>query len=90
MLQVDYSPYKAAAHAALPDDDPLTAEASEPDIAARLAPLPLDVLYEIGIGPAVRLAAAATELSDGELDAIAGACWRAVSAPAGNSITAQG
>lgn len=88
LLQVDYSPYKGAAHAAVRDDDPLLAEASKPDLAARLAPLPLDVLYELGLSPAVRLAAAGTELSEGDLEAIADACWRAVSAPRGNSIDA--
>ena len=28
-----------------------------PDVAARLLPLPLEVIYELGLSPAVRLAA---------------------------------
>ena len=79
LLQVDASPYKAAAHAAaLADaDDPLVAAAA--DLAGDLLPLPLDVLYELGLGPAVRLAAAGTALADDELTTIADACWRAIS-----------
>jgi hypothetical protein len=52
-----------------------------PDIAARLLPLPLEVIYELGLSPAVRLAAGGTALTDEQLDEIAGACWRAISLP---------
>jgi hypothetical protein len=52
-----------------------------PDIAARLLPLPLEVIYELGLSPAVRLAAGETPLTDEQLDGIAGACWRAISLP---------
>jgi AcrR family transcriptional regulator len=80
LLQVDCSPYRDEAHeAALAvGDDPLLREAASPDIAARLLPLPLEVLYELGLAPAVRLAASGIELSDEELEAVAEACWRAV------------
>ena len=80
LLQVDCSPYRDEAHeAALAvGDDPLLREAASPDIAARLLPLPLEVLYELGLAPAVRLAASGIELSDEELEAVADACWRAV------------
>src|SRR3954452_5214395 len=84
LLQVDASPYRAAAHQAAMaagDGDPLMREAGSPDIAARLLPVPLEVLYELGLGLAVRLAASGAQLGDGELDEIAGACWRAVSRP---------
>jgi epoxyqueuosine reductase len=50
-----------------------------PAIAERLRPLPLEVLYELGLGPAVRLAASGQKLSSDQLGAIADACWRAVS-----------
>jgi hypothetical protein len=49
--------------------------------ATRLLPLPPEVIYELGLSPAVRLAAAGTELTDKQLDDIAGACWRAISRP---------
>ena len=85
LLQVDCSPYKAAAHEAAMarDDDPLMAAAAMPDLAARLLPLPAEVLYELGLGPAVRLAAGGADLGDGELEAIAEACWRAITRPPG-------
>jgi AcrR family transcriptional regulator len=80
LLQVDCSPYRDEAHdAALAvGDDPLLREAASPDIAARLLPLPLEVLYELGLAPAVRLAASGIELGDEELAVAAEACWRAV------------
>jgi AcrR family transcriptional regulator len=83
LLQVDHSPYRSAAHqAAIAGGDPLVAQAAAPDVAARLLPLPLEVIYELGLSPAVRLAAGGTELTDEQLDEIAGACWRAISRPA--------
>jgi AcrR family transcriptional regulator len=83
LLQVDHSPYRGAAHqAAIAGDDPLVAHAAVPDVAARLLPLPLEVIYELGLSPAVRLAAGGTPLTDEQLDEIAGACWRAISQPA--------
>jgi AcrR family transcriptional regulator len=83
LLQVDHSPYRSAAHqAAIAGGDPLVAQAAAPDVAARLLPLPLEVLYELGLSPAVRLAAAGAELTDEQLDEIADACWRAISRPA--------
>jgi hypothetical protein len=44
--------------------DPLVAQAATPDVAARLLPLPLEVIYELGLSPAVRLAAGGTELTE--------------------------
>jgi AcrR family transcriptional regulator len=80
LLQVDHSPYRSAAHqAAIADGDPLVAQATAPDVAAWLLPLPLEVIYELGLSPAVRLAAAGTGLTDDQLTEIAGACWRAIS-----------
>jgi len=82
LLQVDHSPYRAAAHqAAIAAGDPLAVQAATPDTAAQLLPLPLDVIYELGVSPAVRLAAGETELTDDQLDEIARACWRAISRP---------
>jgi AcrR family transcriptional regulator len=82
LLQVDHSPYRSAAYqAAIAGDDPLVAQAATPDAAARLLPLPLEVMYELGLSPAVRLAAGGTELTAEQLDQIAGACWRAISRP---------
>jgi AcrR family transcriptional regulator len=84
LLQVDHSPYRHDLHAAvIAGDDPLFAVVTAPDIAAALLPLPLEVLWELGFAPAVRLAANPDEivLSPEQLTAIADACWRAVSTP---------
>jgi AcrR family transcriptional regulator len=84
LLQVEHSPYRGPAHeAALANEnDALLAQVALPDISARLLPLPLDVLYELALGPAIRLAAGGIELTEAQLDEIADACWRAVSRPA--------
>jgi AcrR family transcriptional regulator len=78
LLQVDHSPYRGAARQAA-----IAASGwpATPDIAARLLPLPLEVIYELGLSPAVRLAADGTELTDQQLNEIARACWRAISQP---------
>lgn len=82
LLQVDHSPYRSAAHeAVIADGDPLVAQAAAPDAAAWLLPLPLEVIYELGLSPAVRLAAGEIELTQEQLSQIADACWRAISQP---------
>ncbi|MFR9751808.1 TetR/AcrR family transcriptional regulator [Nocardia sp. 004] len=82
LLQVDNSPYREAAHhAAIADGDPLVDQMVLPDVASRLLPLPLEVHYELGFAPAVRLATAGIELTEEQLDEIATACWRAVCLP---------
>ena len=79
-MQVDGSPYGAAAHnrSMERDDDPVIAAATTPDMAAVLAPLPLEVLYDLGLGPAVRLAASERALTRRQLAALVEASWRAI------------
>ena len=80
LLQVDVSPYAATAHQAYLDhhpDDPMAAvvEAS----AAVLVDLPPLVLFDLAIGPVIRLVAAGTDdLDAGAVDRLAGSCWRAI------------
>ena len=83
LIQVDGSPYARQAHEAsmAAGGDPLLAEASRPDTAAELLALPLEVLYDLGLSPAVRLAAGGAELSREELTAVADGCWRAITRP---------
>jgi AcrR family transcriptional regulator len=84
LLQVDHSPYRDDLYAAvIAGDDPLYAAITAPDIAAQLLPLPLEVLWELGLSPALRLAASSNQigLSDEQLAEIADSCWRAVSRP---------
>lgn len=83
LVQIDASPYATEAHAAAagdPDDE-LMAAASASDLIALLVDLPVDVLYDLGMGPAVRLVASGVDLADDELDHLAGACWRAITRP---------
>ncbi|HEY1974676.1 MAG TPA: TetR/AcrR family transcriptional regulator [Pseudonocardia sp.] len=83
LLQVEHSPYRDPAHqsALANTNDPLLTQAARPDLAERLLPLPLDVLYELSFSAAVRLAASGIELTPAQLDEIADACWRAISRP---------
>jgi AcrR family transcriptional regulator len=83
LLQVEHSPYAHAAHEAAhaQGEDALLAVAAAPQIARLLAPLPLEVLWELGVAPAVRLAATGVELTQEQLEATAQACWRAVTRP---------
>lgn len=83
LLQVDHSPYRGPAHqSALADgNDPLVAEVALPVFAGRLLALPVEVLYELSLSPAVRLAADGIELTAAQLDETAAACWRAVTRP---------
>jgi TetR/AcrR family transcriptional repressor of multidrug resistance operon len=83
LVQISASPYATAAHAAAagdPDDE-LMAAASASEMAALLVDLPLEVLYDLGIGPVVRVVASGVDLGDDELDRLAEACWRAITRP---------
>jgi hypothetical protein len=64
------------------NDDPVMLEASRPDMPACLTPLPLIVLYDLGIGPAARVAANGIVLDEVTVEAIADAAWRAITLPA--------
>lgn len=80
LVQVDSSPYASVAHERAMEaiDDPLLTAAGVPDLAARLAPFPFLVLYDLGLGPAVRLAASDVQLASDDLVRLADACWRAI------------
>ncbi len=80
LLQVDVSPYAATAHDAYVErhpEDPL-GRAVE-GVADLLVDLPPLVLFELAVGPAIRLVATGTELAPDALDRLATSCWRAVS-----------
>ena len=84
LLQVDASPYAGMAHTAAGEDgeDPLVAVASASDLAPLLADLPFAVLYDLGFGSAIRLAArvdGSASLVDGSAtERLIDACWRAI------------
>jgi TetR/AcrR family transcriptional repressor of multidrug resistance operon len=80
LVQVDSSPYASRAHELSMSSagDPLMIEATRPDMLACLTSLPVTVLYDLGIGPAVRLAANGVVLDETTLRAVADAAWRAI------------
>ena len=80
LVQMERSPYLATAHdvALAVADDPLIAAARVADMAPLLVPLPDIVTWELGLGPAVRLAAAQVPLTGRQLIMTAEACWRAI------------
>lgn len=83
LLQVETSPYARTAHAMAmaESDDPIRREATRPDLRHRLASLPTELLWDLGIGPAIRLAAAPEPPDAATLAALAAACWRAITRP---------
>lgn len=83
LLQVETSPYREPAHEAsmAKENDGLLAQVASPDLATQLMPLPLDVLFDLALGPAIRLAATGVTLEEEQLADVAGACWRAVTKP---------
>lgn len=83
LLQLDVSPYASLAQEAHDDAADVWAATAE-GLGESLADLPRELLYLLGFGPAVALAArSGTDPVAGEaLDAVAEACWRAVSRPA--------
>lgn len=79
LLQVEASPLRAAAHDALPEDDPLTTAASR--LSGAFVDLPGELLYDLSLAPAVRLAASGESLSDSQMETLIESCWRSVAAP---------
>ena len=80
ILQVNASPYRRAAQAAVLEnaDDPIFEFAETEDFASRLVDLPATVLYDLGVRPAISVAAGEQSVSDQQLTTLALACWRAV------------
>lgn len=76
LVQLEASPLREPAHAALLQDDPLTATAHA--LASNLVDLPIDIIYDLGLAPAVRLVASGVELTDGQLNTLINSCWKAV------------
>lgn len=78
MTQVECSPYFAhAAESSLDDERHPLVEAFA-DVEAGFADLPPLVLFELGLGPAIRQAATGDALSGEQLDTLAASCWRAI------------
>jgi len=81
IVQVESSPYSDRAHRrVLEQDDPFVAASEE--MRAHTVDLPLLVIWDLGFGPAIRLAAdPERRLDEADLDTLARACLRAVKRP---------
>ncbi len=79
LAQVEASPYSQRAHElAMERDDPLIAASAR--MAQDTVDLPVVVVWDLGFGPAIRLAAnPQSTLGAAQLERLAEACWRAVS-----------
>lgn len=80
LLAVENSPFaERAQQRVLADDgDLLLAQAARPGMAEALVDLPLPLVYDLALGPAVRLAAAERDLTASQVDTLVECCWRAV------------
>jgi TetR/AcrR family transcriptional repressor of multidrug resistance operon len=80
LVQFESSPYAAEAHAEYlaADDDPLLEAALTQDMVELLVDLPLELVFDLGFGPAIRLATADRPAENAVLDQIARSCWRAI------------
>lgn len=76
LTQIDESPLRARAHEALGESDPLVRLGEE--MSDNLVDLPVEIIYELGLAPAARLAASDTSLDDDRITAVINACWRAI------------
>ncbi len=83
LIQIESSPYltKARHRSETAGKSALSRIVETSDMAAELAPLSPAILYELGIAPAVRLAASETRLEEAERLGAAIGCWRAVTNP---------
>lgn len=79
LTPTEMDPATPTAAASLPGAA-LVEAALAPDMVAELVDLPLTVLWDLGLAPAIRAAAMPLEpaLDEASLDAIAHACWRAI------------
>lgn len=84
LVQLESSPFLERARAAplAEGGTALSDFVATPDIAALMVDLPPQILYELGVAPAVRLVAAGTKATPAELQRAAEGCWRAITLPA--------
>lgn len=83
LVQLEGSPYAGRAHEFAESGEPgaLLQIVSAPDMVALVAPLEPALLYDVAIGPAVRLVASGAKVGQEELGVLAGSCWRAMTRP---------
>lgn len=82
LAQVAVSPYPRSAQDAVTDqpDEGFTRAVDACELADALVDLPAQVLFDLGIGPLIRIIATREELTPAQWTALGEACWRAVTA----------
>lgn len=76
LLQVEASPLRTRAHDAIEEDDMLAKAAVA--LTDDLVDLPPELLYDLGLAPAVRLVATDASVAPEQLNTVIRACWRAI------------
>lgn len=80
LVQADGSPYAHIAHeramAAL--DDPFISSPVVADLLAHMVELPAEVLFDLAVGPVIRLVSTQGRVDDALVQPLIEACWRAV------------
>jgi TetR/AcrR family transcriptional repressor of multidrug resistance operon len=79
LAQVAASPLAAATHEVMDSKEATElVEVVGPDMLELFVDLPMSVVYDLSMGPIVRLVSSGESLAPAELDLLAAACWRAV------------
>lgn len=79
LTQLEESPYFESAYRMLQEQgDPIVEEATREDLLSLLIPLPMEVLYSLSLGAAVRLVSSGATLTDEEIETLIAASWRAI------------
>lgn len=81
LVQVDCSPFAGTAHerAMTADGDPLMTSPVVNSVLQEFVPLPMLLLFDLAIGPIIRLTASGTDVDPETLATLVESCWRAVS-----------
>ena len=82
LMQVEVSPFATVAHeaASATQADPWVSSPALLDLVAHLVPLPLPVLFDLAIGPVIRLVGAAGGVDPALRPLLVESCWRSVAA----------
>jgi AcrR family transcriptional regulator len=82
LVQADSSPYAEIAHErAISVDDPLMSSPVVAKLLEEMVDLPPEVLFDLAVGPVVRLTAIQRGIDESLVDTLIEACWRAVTDP---------
>jgi AcrR family transcriptional regulator len=83
LVQADSSPYAATAHeqAMSSPDDPLMSSPVVAGLLAQMVDLPSEVLFDLAVGPLIRITAIQRRVDESLAQPLIEACWRAVTVP---------